>query len=105
MYAIIRTCGRQYRIEPDAVLELDRLPGEPGDIVSLDDGVLLVNTGDELKVGTPVVEGAGVDLEILEHFRGRKLVVFKMKRRKSYRRKHGHRQELTRVAVKEIRTG
>ena len=103
MYAIIRTSGKQYRIEPGTVLELDRLEGEPGKILTLDGNVLLVSDDTGLKVGTPVVSGAAVDLEVMGHFRGEKLVVFKMKRRKRNRCKNGHRQELTRVRVKDIR--
>ena len=103
MYAIIRTSGKQYRVEPGTVLELDRLEGEPGKILTLDASVLLVSDDQGIKVGTPVVSGVAVDLEVLGHLRGEKLVVFKMKRRKRNRRKNGHRQELTRVRVKEIR--
>ena len=102
MYAIIRACGKQYRVEPGAVLDLDRLTGEPGQTVVLDDAVLLVNQDGAVTVGSPTVPGAKVSLEIADHLRGDKIVVFKMKRRKRYRRKHGHRQELTRVTVKDI---
>lgn len=104
MYAVIQASGAQYRVEPGMTLELDRLPGAVGDTVTLAENVLLLSTDDGLQIGTPVVAGAAVDLEIVEHFRGRKIVVFKMKRRKRHRRKHGHRQELTRVAVKDIRS-
>jgi len=103
MYALIKTGGTQYRVEPGMTLEMDRLPGAVGDTVTLDESVLLLHSDDGLEVGTPVVKGAAVDLEILEHFRGRKIVVFKMKRRKRNRVKNGHRQTLTRVAVKDIR--
>jgi len=102
MYAIIKTSGRQYKIEPGTVFDVDRLAGEPGDSLILEDHVLLLNQDGEVSVGAPTVPGAKVDLEINEHFRGKKLVVFKMKRRKRYRRKKGHRQELTRVTVKNI---
>lgn len=105
MYAIIRACGKQYRIEPGAVLDMDRLSGEPGQTVVLDDAVLLVNQDGTVTVGRPTVPGASVTLEIAEHLRGKKIVVFKMKRRKRFRRKHGHRQELTRVTVKDITVG
>jgi large subunit ribosomal protein L21 len=102
MYAIIRACGKQYRVEPGAVLDLDRLTGEPGQTVVLEDAVLLVNQDGAVTIGRPTVPGVKVSLEIGEHLRGKKIVVFKMKRRKRYRRKHGHRQELTRVTVKDI---
>ena len=103
MYAIISANGRQYRVKPGMVFETNRLVGEPGDKITLDKNVLMLQTDDDLKIGTPLVEGAAVELEILEHFRGKKLIVFKMKRRKRSRVKKGHRQELTRVAVKEIK--
>ncbi len=102
MYAIIKASGRQYKIEPGTVFEVDRLAGEPGDVVALDDHVLLLSKDGEVAIGAPTVPGAKVELEIQEHFRGKKVIAFKMKRRKRYRRKRGHRQELTRVAVKNI---
>lgn len=105
MYAVIKLSGKQYKVEPGMVFETDRLDGDQGDSIVLDEDVLLVNDGQELKVGTPSVVGATVELEVVEHLRGEKLVVFKMKRRKRYRVKQGHRQELTRVAVKNINLG
>ncbi|MBN2452304.1 MAG: 50S ribosomal protein L21 [Lentisphaeria bacterium] len=105
MYAIIKACGRQYRVEQGTVFEMDRLEGSPGDVVTLEDAVLLLSEEGQVSVGSPTVPGAKVELEIREHLRGTKLTVFKMKRRKRYRRKHGHRQELTRVAVMEIVAG
>jgi len=102
MYAIIRTSGNQFRVKPGMIFAVDRLAGQPGDTITLDSNVLMVKTDDDLKIGAPCVSGAAVDLEIIEHYRGKKLVVFKMKRRKRCRRKHGHRQELTRVAVRDI---
>ena len=103
MYAILSTSGRQYRIEPGTVLELDRFTGGVGDTVTLENSVLLVQSDAGTAVGTPHVEGAAVDLEIQEHGRGKKVVVFKMKRRKRSRSKHGHRQHLTRALVRAIR--
>jgi len=102
MYAIIMACGRQYRVETGMVLDLDRMTAEPGTVVPLNDQVLLYSDDAGTKIGTPVVAGSTVELEVLEHRRGTKIVVFKMKRRKRYRRKQGHRQELTRVRVKSI---
>ena len=102
MYAIIETNGQQHRVEPGSVLETNRLAGEPGETVQLENSVLMVNNEGDVKVGTPRIDGATVDLEIVEHYRGKKVVVFKMKRRKRYRRKKGHRQELTRATVKAI---
>jgi large subunit ribosomal protein L21 len=101
VYAIVETGGKQYRMEPGAVLALERLPGEVGSRVELD-RVLLVSDGTRIQVGHPVVAGARVVTEIVAHARGEKIDVFKFKRRKKYRRKVGHRQELTRVRVAEI---
>ncbi|MBR0458073.1 MAG: 50S ribosomal protein L21 [Victivallales bacterium] len=105
MYAIIKTSGKQYKVEKGTVLTLDRQKGEAGDAINLDDNVLMVSDGDNVTFGTPTVKGAKVTLEIKEHLRGPKLVVFKMKRRKRYRNKQGHRQELTKVEVKDIVLG
>jgi large subunit ribosomal protein L21 len=102
MYAVIKLSGKQYKVEPGMVFETDRLDGDQGSSIVLDEDVLLVNDGEELKVGTPSVAGAKVELEILDHMRGKKVIAFKMKRRKRYRVKQGHRQELTRVSVKDI---
>lgn len=103
MYAIIKTSGKQYKVEVGTVFDLDRQKGEEGSTIVLDNNVLMIGDGDKVTVGTPVVEGAVVTLEIKEHLRGPKLIVFKMKRRKRYRLKKGHRQELTKVEVKEIK--
>jgi len=105
MYAIIKACGKQYKVEPGTVLNLDRLASDPGETLVLEDAVLLVINEGEITVGTPTVAGARVELEINEHMRGKKLVVFKMKRRKHFRRKTGHRQELTRGTVRDIVIG
>lgn len=102
MYAVIKLSGKQYKVEPGMVFDTDRIEGDPGDSIILGDDVLLVNDGQEIKVGTPSVAGASVELEVVEHLRGKKLIAFKMKRRKRSRVKKGHRQELTRVAVKVI---
>ncbi|NOY80363.1 MAG: 50S ribosomal protein L21 [Kiritimatiellaeota bacterium] len=105
MYAIVSLNGHQHRIEPGQVVVIDRHAGEIGSTFALSDSVLLLDTGEDVHVGTPTVPEAEVEFEVLEHFRGRKLVVFKMKRRKRYRRKHGHRQDLTRVMVRAVRLG
>ena len=103
MYAIIKTGGSQFKVEPDMEFDINRLAGEPGETLTLDEQVLMLKTDSETHMGTPTVAGAAVDLEIVNHFRGKKIIVFKMKRRKRYRRKQGHRQELTRVRVRDIR--
>ena len=103
MYAIIKTSGRQYKIEPGSVFEVNRLADKnPGDTVVLNDSVLLFSDDNGTVVGTPTVPGATVTLEVKDHLRGPKLIVFKMKRRKRYRLKKGHRQDLTKVVVKGI---
>ncbi len=101
MYAIIESGGKQYRVEPGAVVALERIPGEVGSQVELD-RVLLVSDGSTVKVGQPTVAGAKVISQIVAQTRGEKIDVFKFKRRKKYRRKTGHRQELTEVKVAEI---
>ncbi len=102
MYAIIDYKGRQHRVEPGTVFTVDRVEGEPGDTVALNNNVLMASGDNGVQTGNPTLENANIQAEIMEHFRDRKLVVFKMKRRKSYRRKHGHRQEKTRLRVKDI---
>ena len=99
-YAIIQTGGKQYRVQEGTLLDVERLPVEEGSRVQLE--VLAVHDGKELKLGTPVVNGIRVEAEVLAHFRGKKLFAFKKKRRKGYRRKVGHRQELSRIRVASI---
>ena len=103
MYAIIESGGKQYRVEPGAVVALERIPGEAGSRVELD-RVLLVSDGTAVKVGNPTLSGAKVISQIVAQTRGEKIDVFKFKRRKKYRRKTGHRQELTKVRIAEIIT-
>ena len=102
MYAIIKTSGKQYKVEVGSVIEVNRVKADADSTIELEDSVLLVRDGDKLTVGSPVVKGAKVVLKVIEHFRGKKLIAFKMKRRKRYRLTKGHRQELTKVEVKEI---
>lgn len=101
MYAIVKHGGRQLKLTEGDVITVNRLPGEAGSKVELGD-VLLLAKEDGLEIGKPVVDGASVLAEILGHERGRKIVVFKMKRRKGYRNKNGHRQELTRVKITAV---
>ena len=101
MYAIIRTGGKQYRVEKGDVLRLERLEGKVGSKVTLDD-VLLVG-GDDLKVGSPKVAGASVEGTVVEQDRGPKIRVFKYKKRKHYRRTRGHRQHVTAVRIDAVR--
>ncbi|MFW6113203.1 MAG: 50S ribosomal protein L21 [Thermodesulfobacteriota bacterium] len=101
MFAIVQTGGKQYRVAPGDILRVERLPGDRGDEVQLDQ-VLLVADGDSIQVGQPLVEGARVVGEILRQGQGKKIIVFKKKRRKKYRRKQGHRQLYTALQVREI---
>jgi large subunit ribosomal protein L21 len=101
MYAIIKTGGKQYRIEEGNEIKVEKLAGEPGSEVVLDQ-VLAVGSGSEIKYGQPFVDGAKVSCEIRDHGRARKVVVFKKKRRKDYRKKQGHRQEFTTIKIKAI---
>jgi large subunit ribosomal protein L21 len=104
MFAIIESGSRQYRVEPNSLIEVNRLHLDKGATFA-SDKVLLVSGEDEARVGTPYVEGARVTGVILDHLRGRKVIVFKQKRRKNYRRKRGHRQELTRIRIESIELG
>jgi large subunit ribosomal protein L21 len=104
MYAVIRTGGKQYRVTANDTIRIEKLKGSAGDSVEFTD-VLMVSNGDSLEYGTPLVSGATVAGEILAQERGPKLVIFKKRRRKHYRRKNGHRQDLTSVRITEILTG
>ena len=101
MYAIVNINGVQAKAAPEQVLDLPRMKAEPGAKVKLGD-VLLVADGDRITVGKPYVKGAEVTLEVLEHFRGPKLKIFKFKRRRDYKRRMGYRDERTRVRVATI---
>ncbi len=101
MYAVIKTGGKQERVSPGDVINIEKIEGSKGDTVVFDQ-VLMVANDDDIRIGKPLVEGAKVTGEILRQTKGDKLVVFKMKRRKGYRRKTGHRQLLTSMKIKEI---
>ena len=101
MFAIVQTGGKQYRVSPGDILRVERLPGERGDEVLLEQ-VLLIADGDAIQVGQPLVAGARVVSEILRQGKAKKIIVFKKKRRKKFRRKQGHRQIFTALEIKEI---
>ncbi|MEL7486595.1 MAG: 50S ribosomal protein L21 [Pseudomonadota bacterium] len=103
MYAVVKTGGKQYRVAKDDIIKIERLPGDAGDIITLDD-VLMVGEGENVTVGAPMIDGASVAGEILEQARAKKIIVFKKRRRQNYRRKKGHRQNLTVLKVTEILT-
>ena len=101
MYAVVKIKGHQYRVQKDGLLQVMSIDSEVGETVTFDE-VMMVSDGDEVKVGSPTIEGATVDAEIVEHGRSRKIVVFKKKRRKNYRRKNGHRQGYTQIKITGI---
>lgn len=104
MYAVVKTGGKQYRVAKDDIIKIERLPGEPGDVVALGE-VLLVANGGDVTIGAPFVDGASVAGEIVEQMRAKKIIVFKKRRRQNYRRTKGHRQQLTLLRVTDILTG
>ena len=102
MYAVIETGGKQYRVAPGDTLAVERLETEAGRPHTFD-RVLLVNNDGKVAIGTPALSGASVTADVTEHFRGEKLLTFKMKRRKGYHKSIGHRQELTRIKITDIK--
>ena len=103
MFAVIRTGGKQYRVAPNDIIEVEKIAGKPGEIVELAEVILLGGEGSP-KTGSPTIAGAMVAAEVIEQTRGAKIIVFKKKRRSNYRRKKGHRQELTALRITEILT-
>lgn len=101
MYAIIKTGGKQYKVAEGDVLSIEKLDAEVGAEVSFD--ALMVVDGAEVKVGKPVVEGASVVAKVVEHGKGPKVIIFKMKPKKDYRKKQGHRQPFTKVEILSVK--
>lgn len=101
MLAIIETGGKQYKVKEGDILRIEKVSTEPGESFTVDK-VLLVEKDGEVKVGTPVVEGAVVRLKVRGHGKGKKIIVFKYKPKKNYRRKQGHRQPFSEVEVEKI---
>jgi large subunit ribosomal protein L21 len=101
MYAVIKTGGKQYRVAKDDIVTIERISGDAGAMIEFSE-VLLVGSGADVKVGTPVVSGAKVTAELVEQTRGPKLIAFKKRRRKNSRRKKGHRQDLSTVRITNI---
>ena len=101
MYAVIKTGGKQYRVAPDDVLTIEKVSGDAGAKVEFAE-VLMIGGSDKPKFGSPLVSGAKVVAELVEHTRGPKVISFKKRRRKNSRRKRGHRQDLTTVRIKSI---
>ena len=101
MYAVLKTGGKQYRVAKGDVIKVEKLDGEAGGKVTLDQ-ILMVGEGEKTTVGSPLVKGAKVTAEILGQDRGPKIIVFKKKRRQNYRRKKGHRQDITVLRITDI---
>ncbi len=104
MHAVIRTGGKQYRVAADDVIKVEKLSGDAGDVIVFDQ-ILAVGDGDAAQIGAPLVDGASVAARVIAQDRGEKIIVFKKKRRKNYRRRKGHRQDLTVLRIEEILTG
>ena len=102
MFAVIRTGGKQYRVAAEDVIKVEKVKGDPGEIVQF--GEVLVVGGDSVTLGSPTIAGASVAAEVLDQGRGPKVIAFKKRRRKNSRRKRGHRQEFTLLRVTEILT-
>jgi large subunit ribosomal protein L21 len=103
MYAIVETGGKQYRVKPGDTIAVERLAGEPGEVLDLGRVLLVGGSADERpRVGAPAVDGAVVRAEVVEHARGEKVIVFRYKSKVRYRRKTGHRQALTRLRITDI---
>lgn len=101
MYAVVRSGGKQYRVSPGGSVRVERLVGEVGSSVALSD-VLMIGDGESVKIGTPTLAGARVTGTIVAQDRAAKVMTFKQKRRKGYRRKYGHRQDYTEIRVDQI---
>lgn len=102
MFAVIKTGGKQYRVTKDDMIVVETVAGEPGSTVRFEDVLMIGNDGKAPSVGTPFLEQAAVFAEVVQQTRGDKIIVFKKKRRKGYRRKHGHRQALTVLRITDI---
>tara|TARA_B100001029_G_scaffold45879_1_gene36250 strand:- start:2671 stop:3108 length:438 start_codon:yes stop_codon:yes gene_type:complete len=103
-YAIVEASGKQFWLESNRYYDLDRCHAEVNDVLTIEK-VLLINDGKDLKIGKPYLQDAKVEIKVLEHRRGPKIIVYKMRPKKKTRRKNGHRQELTRVLVQSISVG
>ncbi len=103
-YAIVEASGKQFWLESNRYYDLDRCHAEVNDVLTIEK-VLLMNDGKDLKIGKPYIKDAKVEVKVLEHRRGPKIIVYKMRPKKKTRRKNGHRQELTRVLVQSISVG
>jgi large subunit ribosomal protein L21 len=101
MYAVVNTGGKQYKVQKGETLRIEKIPGEVGSAVTFDK-VLMVADGDNIRVGQPVLENVAVQAQIVEQDKAKKILIFKYKRRKRYRRKNGHRQPFTAIRIDGI---
>ncbi len=101
MYAVIETGGKQYRVEEGQVIKVEKIDAQVGDEITFDK-VLAVNPGDNLKVGTPLIQGATATAKVVRQDKAKKIIVFKYKAKKNYRKKTGHRQPYTQVKIERI---
>jgi len=102
MQAVIKTGGKQYTVNPGDIIDVELLSGEPGDAIEFDEVLMVSNDKGEVQVGSPIVEKAVVKAKIVKEKKGKKIIVFKFKRRKDYRNKNGHRQRYTTVEITDI---
>jgi large subunit ribosomal protein L21 len=105
MFAVIRTGGKQYKVAKDDLIRVEKLAGEPGATLTLGDVLMIGGEGAEPRAGAPVIAGASVTAELVRHARGDKVIIFKKKRRHNYRRKNGHKQDLTVLRITGITAG
>ncbi len=103
MFAVIKTGGKQYKVEPNRIIKIEKIEGEPGSEIEFDQVLMIGEFSKPSVVGTPIVKGAAVKAKILGQFKDDKVLIFKKKRRQNYRRKNGHRQELTSVQIIDIK--
>jgi large subunit ribosomal protein L21 len=102
VYAVVETGGKQYRVSVGQVIDVELLDAEAGSAIELDRVLMVGGEGADLRIGAPIIEGARVLANVSKHHRGEKLIIFKMKAKKRYRRRTGHRQELTRLQITDI---
>lgn len=102
MFAIVKTGGKQYKVQKDDVIKVEKLDAKAGDKINLDE-VLFVSNDGKTTIGEPTVKGASVEAEVIAQDRAPKIIVFKKKRRQNYRRKKGHRQDITVLRIKDVK--
>ena len=104
MYAVIKTGGKQYKIEKDQTIEVEKLEGKAGDKLTINE-VLLINDNGKMTIGNPMISDAKVEAEVVDHHKDKKVTIFKMKRRQGYKKKQGHRQNITKIKIQSISKG